>query len=235
MLIVTKGYLLKKTPHNDFDEIIEFINQHGIKFVCISLGSRKIASKNKYHLNFGNFLEFEFFHSETKISKLKKVSTISYLEEDKKLNYSLFVINEIYSQLEMNNAEFFRMYQLVILSIIQDINDYIITLFLLVRIYIFSGLSISFDSCWKCGGKKHMRTIDFNKFGVVCKMCWDKDLNKQFKKSTLNIFQQMQTCKQESLINFKIEDIDDMRSLIKSVMFFINDNLGIFFETLKLI
>lgn len=73
-LVVTKGYLIAKYKYNLFDEILIFLNEHGNKFVCYALGTRKINSKNSFALVFGNFLEFEFFYSNNpkKISKLKK-------------------------------------------------------------------------------------------------------------------------------------------------------------------
>ncbi|MGL4948400.1 MAG: DNA repair protein RecO [Mycoplasma sp.] len=235
MLLVTKGYLLRKTPHNDFDEIIDLINEYGIKFTCISLGSRKIISKNNYHLNVGNFLEFEIFHSENKLSKLKKVTTLSYLEESKKANYALFVINEAFAQIDLNHKRWFNLYQDVILSMMQDINDYITILYLLVKIYELSGLNICFNNCFYCGSTKFIKTVDFNKYQVVCKLCLDPQKHKVFKKSNMITFQKMHSSDQGKLVDHRIEDIDDLRELIKTVMTFIYDNLGIFFESLKTI
>ncbi|MGL4951316.1 MAG: DNA repair protein RecO [Mycoplasma sp.] len=235
MLIVTKGYLIKKSPYQDFDEIIEFINEHGLKFTCISLGSRKICSKNAYHLNFGNYIEFQFFHSEEGLSRLKKVTTLSYLPEERKLNYSLFVINEVYSQINVDSKFWYKLYQDIIFSIIQDINDYLIVLFLLISVYKNIGLSINFNGCYYCSTKNFIKTVDFDHFGVVCKSCNLKYNLKCFKKSNLIIFQQMQELNQKQLKSLNIEDIKDFIDLIKSVMFFINSNSGIFFETLKII
>ncbi len=103
MEIITKGYLINKRDYQDFDEIITFINEYGIKFSAFSAGSRRINSKNARNLNIGNYLEFEFFHASAsnKLSRLKKVTTVTYLPETLKLSYSLHILNDYYDKIEV--------------------------------------------------------------------------------------------------------------------------------------
>jgi DNA repair protein RecO (recombination protein O) len=73
------GYLINKIPYKDFDEIITFIDKKGIRYTCISFGSKKIKSKNGRNLFIGSYIEFELFlaRTENKISKLKKATVIN--------------------------------------------------------------------------------------------------------------------------------------------------------------
>jgi len=70
-----QGYLIKKIDYQVFDEIITFIGTDGNKYTCLSLGSKRITSKNARNLFLGNYCEFEVFlaRHKDKISKLKKV------------------------------------------------------------------------------------------------------------------------------------------------------------------
>lgn len=233
MLIITKGYLLKKENYGDFDELITLINEYGNKFVCISPGSRKIISKNAYHLNVGNYLEFEFFYSEKKLSKLKKVKTLSYVEENAKLNFALHFINDAFSGLELGGLKWFAYYQKVIYYILKDINDYLIILNICVFIYKNSGLIISFEECCICHTKYHIKTIDFNQKQVVCKACFNLEKHRLYQVKTLDLLYLMQT-KDVLVDTLKIKiDVDELKHLIKSLVIFLYENLGIYIETFK--
>ena len=76
---ILKGYLISKTNYQDNDEIITFVDESGLKYPCLSLGSRKIESKNGRNLFLGNLCEFEIVmsRSEEKVSKLKKAKVIA--------------------------------------------------------------------------------------------------------------------------------------------------------------
>jgi DNA repair protein RecO (recombination protein O) len=76
------GYLIKKSSFQTFDEIVIFLIATGQKIPCISMGSRKITSKNARNLFVGSYLEIQIFQSRSdeKLSKLKKVTTIKSLD-----------------------------------------------------------------------------------------------------------------------------------------------------------
>ena len=67
---VIKGYLIAKQDYRDSDEVITFIDENGVKYSCLSLGSRKIESKNGRNLFLGNFCEFEIFLNQMNILKM---------------------------------------------------------------------------------------------------------------------------------------------------------------------
>lgn len=232
MLIITHGYLLHKEDYDEFDEIITFINEHGNKFKCISKGSRKILSKNNAHLNYGNYLEFEFFHSETKLSKLKKVHTLSYMPENIKLNLSLFLINEVYSQIEMDEKKWFILYQKLIFYILRDYNEYLIMLWLCVNVYKFSGLNIDFNSCYKCGGSLHIKSLELDSYRGVCNHCFNSKLNYEYDTDMIKLLEKIQN-NQINIESIKINNIKKLIPLLKSLIIFVAKNSGIYIDTAK--
>lgn len=232
MIIITNGYLVHKEDYQEFDEIIIFINEHGLKFKCVSIGSRKILSKNNFHLNYGNYLEFEIFYSETKLSKLKKVHTLSYMPEDIKLNLSLFLINEIYSQIEIDNKKWFNIYQKIIFYILRDYNEYLIMLWLCVQVYQLSGLKIDFTSCYKCGGNLHIKSLDFHHYRAVCSHCFDAKINFKYDIHLIKLLEKMQA-NEISMESIKINDIKKLTPLLKGLIIFVAQNLGIYIDTAK--
>ncbi len=134
MMITTKGYLISKQDYDLFDEIIVFLNEYGLKFTCFSSGSRKIKSKNGRSLFFGNFLEFSIFYSENKISRLKKVTTLSTLDDDNRNKISLWLINQIYTQLKIEHIKFFHFYQEILYLNLNNHNDYLIMLLICIKL-----------------------------------------------------------------------------------------------------
>lgn len=76
---IVKGYIVKRMDYQLNDEIITILAENGQLISCISLGSRKIISKNGRNLFLGNFCEFEIFiaRTENKLSRLKKCNAIN--------------------------------------------------------------------------------------------------------------------------------------------------------------
>ncbi len=233
MEVITKGYLISKKDYQDFDEIITFINEYGIKFTAFSAGSRKISSKNGRNLNIGNYLEFEFFHASLpdKLSRLKKVTTVTYLPEELKLSYSLNILNDYYEKIEfMENLAWFELYQDVIRFILDDTNDYLLMLYICVNIYKLNGYSFSFDKCCFCGTTYHLTSIDLYKQSIACSNCV-KD--KKYLDTTINIWKQIQENPTISLKLIKDFNLDNIRILVKDLMQFIYDELGLFSDLYK--
>jgi DNA repair protein RecO (recombination protein O) len=75
---IIRGYLIEKKDFKVFDEIITFISSSGRKYTCMSMGSRKIESKNSRNLFLGSLIEFEIFEARSvdKVSKLKKAHVV---------------------------------------------------------------------------------------------------------------------------------------------------------------
>ena len=76
---IFKGYLINKVDYLLNDEIVTFITEDGAKLPCLSMGSRKISSKNGRNLFLGNYCEFEIFlaRNAAKMSRLKKCQAIT--------------------------------------------------------------------------------------------------------------------------------------------------------------
>jgi recombinational DNA repair protein (RecF pathway) len=79
---ILQGFLIKKIDYRIFDEIITILDKNGNRINCISLGSKKINSKNSRNLFIGSFNEFIIFRSssEKRLSKLKKTTTIKIFD-----------------------------------------------------------------------------------------------------------------------------------------------------------
>lgn len=236
MFITTKGYLLKRTDYQDFDEIITLINEYGNKFECYSLGSRKINSKNARNLDIGNYLEFQFFYSPQRLSKLKKITSLSHMDINLKQSYSLLVLNEYYLHMELGNKIFFDFYQKVIFYLHADINEYLLLLFICINIYKQLGYQFDLEKCKKCGFNQTMY-IDQNDFGSVCIHCKEPHEHLlRLDNSYLELMKQIINNNIDlSLININQYDLKVIRHLVLNLMHLIYQNGGIFCSFMKLI
>jgi DNA repair protein RecO (recombination protein O) len=79
---IKTGYLINKVPYKVFDEIISFIDKTGTIYNCMSLGSKRITSKNGRQLFYATPIEFEIFQSrfDNKLSKLKKAHALEEID-----------------------------------------------------------------------------------------------------------------------------------------------------------
>lgn len=232
MIINTNGYVLHKKDYGDFDEIITIVNDYGNKFVCLCLGTKKITSKNARHLNYGDYIEFEFFFSPSKLSKLKSAKTITFLPEKLKANYTLPIMNELYTQLELGHVKWFHIYQTMILNIIAEVNDYVNLLNCLVMTYKASGLAINFDACVLCNTTYHLEALAFKNYGVVCKSCYSRMEHLKLDPPLYEAFKKMQTDAQNPLKNLVFDHHQILR-LIRNTMDFMHQNLGVYFSDFK--
>lgn len=75
---IIKGYVVNRIDYQQNDEIITILDENGNRIPVISLGSRKITSKNGRNLFLGNYCEFEIFMArvDNKVSRLKKCNAI---------------------------------------------------------------------------------------------------------------------------------------------------------------
>lgn len=233
MLVITKGYLIKRQDYGDFDEIITFINEHGIIFNCFSAGSRKITSKNARNLDYGNYCEFEFFHATNeKLSRLKKVTTISYLNNDNRLSFSLMLISDYLYKCKEGNKRLFELYQKVILFLLNDINDYLIMLYICIKFYSILGTTINFKRCVYCGSMRNIKTINLTKYGGVCKICYKNNEN-IYDLEILKLWFEIQNNNDFIFSKEEYIDITKLRIVIRNIMNFIYENHGIYTDLLK--
>lgn len=233
-LTITKGYLIDRKNINTFDEIITFINEHGLKFVCFSAGSKKIKSKNARNLVFGSWTEFEFFYSQTKMSRLKKATILSDFNLEFTNKMSFFVLNELYSLLEIDEKWYFDFYQNILAYNSNKINDYLLILFIIINIYKKSGIVIDFKRCVKCNSFHNIKTVDIDHNGVICSACFDSMSNYTYNIASLKLWALIQNTDTD-LFEIALIPVKDMIRLIKTIHKFIYEKLGIFLESIQLL
>ena len=228
---ILKGYLIAKTNYQDNDEIITFIDERGTKFSCLSLGSRKIESKNGRNLFLGNLCEFEIFmaRSEEKVSKLKKAKVIEpadwRMELYQPFNFLCEATNKS-SNKRFNLFEFFSNMMKLIKS-----NEYTEKELILITLHkycLINGISLHVDSCVECGAKI-VRTISFAKKGLVCTAHYDPKRDHLFPLPQSQLIHHLFSNHYDQLKNYS----DEFDFMIKCLKQYIDDNLGIVFTTLS--
>lgn len=228
-LIITKGYLINRQEYNTFDEIITFINEHDLKFVCYCHGLKKINSKNARNLDYGNFIEFEFFYSPNKISKLKTATTINELNNENKKKLSLTVLNEYLYKNEFKKI--YAFYQQCILYMEMGINDFLLTVYIFVKLFSINGLGIVFNSCNKCGEINNELNINFNNCFSYCVNCYDQkySISSQSYKLLYELFNNQDI----DLYTINEFDVKELKKIIKLLNYSLYKNAGIFIENIK--
>ncbi|MCV3754180.1 DNA repair protein RecO [Ureaplasma zalophigenitalium] len=174
---MTRGYLVKKTDFNYFDEILTFLNEYGNLFTMYAPGVKRITSKNSRSLFFGNYLEFEFFHSTTpnKLGKLKKVVALHRIDYTYENHFALLVLNYLISSLRETNQQTFNFYQEILAWIIQDVDPYVLSLYTMIQFAKREGILFSFRNCVHCQNDKRILTFDQSHLGLICANCFKNE------------------------------------------------------------
>lgn len=172
-LTVKKGYLIHEQDYDLFDEILTLIGNDGQRYVLFAPGVRKITSKNSRSLFYGNYLEFEFFQSRfaSKVSKLKKVTTLSNVGFDINHHPSLDLISEILTKIKDFHEELYEFYQRVLNLILLKVDSVVIDI--LIYLYFLSAHKIltyhGYQTCYH----QHEPQIGFDltTTSFVCQQC----------------------------------------------------------------
>lgn len=228
--VITKGYLINREDYDTFDEILTFYNEHNVKFTCYSRGSKKINSKNARNIDYGNYLEFELFYSSTKLSRLKKVTSINELDIQHKKKISLLLLNEFIYKYNLENDKIYDFYQMCIFYMNAKINDYLLILYIIINFYKISGLTINFNHCCKCNDKLNLINIDFNNSSMICRNCNE---NKIISQSLIDFIKEVFINKKYNISLFKDFDIKELRIVIYQMISYLYDTSGIFLSTIK--
>ena len=168
--LILNGYLINRVDYQTFDEVLTFLGEDNKKYVCLSLGSKKIESKNSRNLFYGCKTEFQLFESRTegKMSKFKKSiileKPIFEYEADKRLILLNDMINNI------NNSSFNRYdFYTRKLKVIKD-NSLDTDLFTIISLKEFCdaiGITLEVNRCIRCGSHL-LKTISFKYLGMLC-------------------------------------------------------------------
>lgn len=169
---ILNGYLLKKINYQVFDEVITFLGEDGNKYTCMSLGSKKIESKNSRNLFFGSKIEFQFFQSRSheRISKLKKAVALDELDWPLQSSDSLMLLNEI--AVNINNSKALLVfYKSKLTEIKEGKEDFeTFTIKALREFCNFIGIGLEVNQCIICSSNI-LKTISFKHNGMLCNNC----------------------------------------------------------------
>lgn len=172
---VTTGYLVKKIDHKTFDEVLIFLTKEGKKVLCLSLGSKKIMSKNGRNIFYGEPLEIEYFAARytDKMSKLKKVTSLGSLDWNIQSNLKLIVLNEFVEYIG-ESAKLFKFYEEKIQQIREAKEDEITFILKAIREFCtLIGINLEVNRCVACSSNI-LKTISFKHNGMLCSECAKK-------------------------------------------------------------
>lgn len=232
-LKIDKAYVIKVMDYQTFDQIITFFNEFGYKFNLISIGSRRIASKNGRHLIVGNLNEVEYFPAriENKIGRMKKSVTITAIPWEFHDYLSFNLLNEFVYKETHPNKKLFNFYSNFI-NVMHEhkFSDYALLIRVLIFIIEFSGMSLSRIRCAFCLSNQPI-FIDKNNFSWICELCYEKNANnlKAFSNKIVIITKDLIKHKRTDIKVNKIEAIEIISFLNESIY----SAIGIWFETLK--
>lgn len=171
--LILNGYLINRLDYQTFDEVLTFLGEDNKKYVCLSLGSRKIESKNSRNLFYGCKTEFQLLESRTegKMSKFKK----SVLLEEPVFEYEadrrLIVLNDVISNinnLSFNTYEFYTNKLRIIKDNSLDTDSFI--LIILKEFCDAIGITLDVNRCTRCGSHI-LKTVSFKHLGMLCNIC----------------------------------------------------------------
>ena len=169
---ILNGYLINKIDYQVFDEVLTILGEDGNKYACLSLGSRKIMSKNSRNLFYGAKTEFQFFEArnEQKVSRFKKAVLLEEMNWDLQSDTKLFLLNEIVTYIAASNT-LFSFYETKLKQIKSPSeDDQTFILKLLTEFCSYIGISLHVNSCVRCNSKI-LSTISFKHSGMLCEDC----------------------------------------------------------------
>ncbi len=232
-LVVTNGYLVSRYDYNVFDEILTFINEHGVKFVCFAAGTRRIVSKNARALIMGSYLEFQVFSSSKpdKLSRLKKVIAIKQIDWKYENEYPLLVMSEFISKINDYDIPYYQLYQDVLFHVLNDEDQYLITAYAMVKLITLSGSGVNLSHCVRCGSIRDIKTISIQEMGLICKNCYDPLYDKVFPSIMMKMWHILTYEKKFEVHNWY--RVPEAKLLITILKQFMENTIGIKITCLK--
>ncbi|MDR1851009.1 MAG: hypothetical protein LBQ45_02715 [Mycoplasmataceae bacterium] len=176
---IKTGYLINKVPYKVFDEIISFIDKTGTIYNCMSLGSKRITSKNGRQLFYATPIEFEIFQSrfDNKLSKLKKAHALEEIDWKIETNKALILLNEIIIKSKITTKEFFTFYKNM-LKIIKE-NKYsvdVIRLIIMWRFLELNAAQVDFEQYESNNVLNNLQLLESGKYNKI-----ESDIPQTFK------------------------------------------------------
>lgn len=187
---IDKGIVIKKYNYKDSDEIITILSASGQLIPLMSMGSRKIESKNRNALQLGAYVEFEYFKARLvgKVSKLKKATLINQINILASDNAQvLFDIMTQFSNIEKGSKELFKAFQETYPYWGFDFNHHIKTYIVSKKLAILGVQPIS-NMCVECGKTDRIASFTFHDGGFLCIKHAKKQMNVTLLKSYRYLF-----------------------------------------------
>ncbi len=184
---ILKGYIIAIKDYRLFDNVITFFGEDNRVYNLLSLGSRKILSKNGRNMKVGALIDFEFFKArfDTNLSRLKKLTIVNDVPWE---TANIDIIESLNEFLKKGNNNFkFTTYQKIMKMISENRDMLFISLFCLFEIIKSIGLRFELNGCSICNYNK-IKTTSIRFQGFLCEQCsrenseyiYDTDVNKIF-------------------------------------------------------
>ena len=169
MVEITSGIVINKLIQNADDEIITVLTSEEI-LVFYALGVRKIKSKNRYALDYGNLINIEFFRSRlnNKMSKLKRATIIKQppiMVSDTSL--VILTIMKYLSRIKIHSDKLFKAYIDSIQYFGEQYNHQVKT-YILFNILDSIGAYPQTQQCVDCGRPDRIQGFDYSLGGFLC-------------------------------------------------------------------
>ena len=222
---IFKGYLINKVDYLLNDEIVTFITEDGAKLPCLSMGSRKISSKNGRNLFLGNYCEFEIFlaRNAAKMSRLKKCQAITQTDWKLSLYQPFNLLCECVNRtIETNHYTYLFFKNMLAMINDSKYSEKTKILIILQKFCILSGIGLEVNCCVECGNKC-LKTINFKKRGMVCNLHFNKNKDHLYSLRISKLFHYLFNEKYDELNIF----FDEFNFAIKILKEYIDHNLGI--------
>lgn len=189
-MIRTKAIVLNRTPHKENDALVHFYTLDFGKIILAAKGARKQLSKLAAHMEPLNFVELMMIKNKTGFCVGSVISQNSFLNIKKDYN-SLYLSGKILSFFLKHIKEGESDFELFIFlndflkSLDQQIDrlekksvrelDFLgdVLIFKLLKLL---GYSFQTSACVDCGAEEKLSFLNFNKGGVVCVDCVNKEI-----------------------------------------------------------
>lgn len=163
------GIVIKKVQLNADDEVITILTSEEI-VSFIALGVRKITSKNRFALDYGNIINAEIFRARL-VGKLSKLKTATIVKQPPILisdtaNVILTIVKNI-SNLENASEKLFNAI-LKSYSFLGDTYNHWVKTYIMFNVLDALGIYPIFNKCIDCNRSDRINSFDYKQGGFLC-------------------------------------------------------------------
>lgn len=212
------GIVIKKIQFNSDDEIITLLTPEEV-ITFIALGTRKINSKNRVALDYGNLITAEIFRARlnNKISKLKKAVVLK--RPPIKVSDTANVVADIVKHLSKLENPSPKLFEAIVKSYAYfgDTYNHHIKTYILFKSLYSLGIYPSTTQCVECGRTDRIVGFDYKDGGYKCS--WHAQFERPLDelKAIKNL--------DKGLDEYKVTDPALNKKLYKELIYIINQYL----------